>query len=95
MTEDRFVSVPPGYLIATAYVPVFNCELTSRVRMAVGDVGAAYQKVLRLGDHQQWPPPFGHWKDGKFFIDDGRHQWVASVMLGQEFIFVCWLSKLG
>lgn len=90
--EDRSIKVPPGSLVRTGYVDVFSIRLACRERMAVGDVSAAYQKVLQLGTYEQFPCPNGYWKDGVFWLMDGRHQWVASVMLGKTHILVSWVT---
>jgi hypothetical protein len=91
LAEDRGIAVAPGHLVRTAYVPVEDVVLACRDRMAVGDVDRAYQKRLQLGDHQPWPCPRGQWRDdGRFEIIDGRHEWVATVMLGYPHILVAW-----
>lgn len=92
--SDRSLRVPETHVVRTAYVDVFCIRLECRDRMAVGDVGVAYQKLLQLGNDEQWPCPTGRWsEDGKtFLLADGRHQWVASVMLGREKMLVCWLE---
>jgi len=91
--QDRTLSVPPGKIVKTGYVHVFNVELACRERMAVGDVAGAFQKLICLGDHSPWLPPNGYWLDnGKFRIVDGRHEWVASVMLGKDYMLVAWLA---
>ncbi|HEY8356088.1 MAG TPA: hypothetical protein VIL30_01400 [Ramlibacter sp.] len=89
---DRAVLVPAGQIIKTARVGVWKCRLANRERMAVGDVGAAFQKILQLGDSSMWPCPNGHWEGDEFVIHDGRHEYVASVMLGREEILVAWLE---
>lgn len=87
---DRSMAVAPGQIIETGYVPVENVVLACRERMAVGDVNTAYQKRLQLGDHQSWPPPRGHWRGDRFVVVDGRHEFVAALMLGQSHLFVAW-----
>lgn len=97
MLPDRHLVVAPGVKVHTAYVSVFDCVLANRERMAVGDVDRAFQKLLQLGDNCLWPCPNGHWRPlpfGKqFVIEDGRHEWVASVMLGRTHILVAWLEE--
>lgn len=92
IAEDRSISVPPGKLIKTGYVRVFNCEFACRERMAFGDVKAAFEKSLQLGDHCAWPCPKGHWEGERFVIIDGRHEYIAALMLGKEYILVAWLE---
>lgn len=88
--QDRTISVAPGKIIRTGYVSIFSVTLACRERMAVGDVDRAYQRRLQMGDHQPWPPPVGHWEGERFVILDGRHDYVAALMLGIEHIFVAW-----
>lgn len=91
--QDRSMVVPKGKIVRTGYVDVFNVRLACRDRMAVGDVAAAYQKRLQLGDAQLWPCPNGYWDGETFVLHDGRHEWLASVMLGNTHILVAWLDE--
>jgi hypothetical protein len=94
LTPDRSMLVPAGHVARTAYVPVFSVELACRDRMAVGDVEAAYRRLLQLGDASGWPPPVGHWTEDRqrFVIVDGRHEYVAALMLGREHVLVAWVE---
>jgi hypothetical protein len=94
MIEDRSIAVPPGHIVKTGYVSVWNVEFSCRDRMSVGDVDRAFQKRLQLGDHQPWPPPRGHWHlNNRFIIEDGRHEYLAALMLGIEYLLVAWTEK--
>ncbi|RYD46947.1 MAG: hypothetical protein EOP83_28810 [Verrucomicrobiaceae bacterium] len=88
--EDRSLAVPPGQRVVTGYVHIDKIILGCRARMAVGDVDRAYQRRLQLGDHQPWPCPRGEWQGDRFVIIDGRHDTVAAMMLGQEYILAAW-----
>jgi hypothetical protein len=91
--EDRSISVPQGALVKTGYVAVEDIRLACRERMAVGDVDRVYQRRLQIAPDQPWPPPRGHWLDGdKFMIEDGRHEYVAALMLGCTHILVAWVA---
>lgn len=88
------MSVPQGHKVVTGYVDTFNVTLACRASMAVGDVSNSYQKLLQMGSNQPWPCPNGMWKpDGKFEIHDGRHEYVASLMLGKSHILVAWIEE--
>ncbi|HEX6032897.1 MAG TPA: hypothetical protein VFY83_00635 [Anaerolineales bacterium] len=90
---DRSLSVPAGKIIKTCYVPIHKVQLACRERMSIGDVDRAYQKRLQLGRNQPWPPPVGRWgDDGYFVLTDGRHEYVATLMLGHESILVAWIE---
>lgn len=94
LATDRAFVVPPGMLVRTGYVPVHKVRLACHDRMAVGDVDRAYQKRLQLGANQPFPPPNGEWEGDTFAIHDGRHEFVASLMLGQSHILVAWLEPV-
>ena len=97
MVQDRAMLIEPGHVVRTGYVPVFDCILANRERMAVGDVDRAYQRVLQQGARSQWPCPNGRWDadTGRFVILDGRHEWIASVMLGKSHVLVAWVEADG
>jgi hypothetical protein len=65
--------------------------------MSIGDVKVAYERLLQLGDSAAWPPPNGEWEgeegNSRFVIFDGRHEYIASQMLGRELILVAWLAE--
>lgn len=92
LAADRSIAVPPGAIVKTGYVPIEDVVLACRDRMGIGDLSAAYQKRLQMGDHQAWPPPRGYWRGERFVVEDGRHEFVAALMLGQQFILVAWLD---
>lgn len=89
--QDRSMSVQPGQHIQTAWIDINQAVLGSRVRIAVGDVDAAFRKLLCLGDNAPWPCIVGHWSGGRFVVCDGRHEYIASLMLGRTRLFVAWL----
>jgi hypothetical protein len=94
MLPDRALRIDAGQVVRTGYVAIFDCVLACRERMAVGDVDRAYQRVLQLGEQSQWPCPNGHWDraSGRFVIEDGRHEYVASLMLGKTHLLVAWIE---
>jgi hypothetical protein len=77
VTPDRALIVQPGHIVRTAYVDV-------------GDVDRAFQRVLQLGESSMWPCPNGHWDGERFVIEDGRHEYIASLMLGRTHLLVAW-----
>lgn len=93
IAEDRSLAVPPGHIVETDYVHIHKCRLANRTRMAVGDVASAFHKRLNLGDHQPFPPPNGYWEGDTFVILDGRHEYIAALMLGFDQILVAWVSR--
>lgn len=89
---DRSLLVGPGQVVKTGYVDVWQCRLACRAPMAAGDVADAYRKALQFGDRSEWPCPNGRWEGEVFWIHDGRHSWIASVMLGKTHILVAWVE---
>lgn len=89
---DRTLRVPAGKRIVTGYVDVWKCQLANRAPMAVGDVAAAHNKLLQLGDDALHPCPNGHWEGEEFVIHDGRHEYLAAVMRGRLQILVAWVE---
>jgi hypothetical protein len=93
LAQDRTLAVPKGMLIRTAYVKVEDITLACKDRMSVGDVERAYNKRLQLGGElQPWPCPCGKWEGNRFAIYDGRHEYIAAVMLGTAEILVAWIE---
>ena len=96
MLPDRHMSIPPGRIVKSGYVPIGRVRMACRERMAIGDVERAYRQQLALGSAQAWPPPVGYWdSDGEcevFVIEDGRHTHVALEMLGFTHLFVAWVE---
>jgi hypothetical protein len=90
MAPDRTILVAPGEVVKTGYVDVWSCRMACRERMAVGDIDRAFQRLLQLGEQSAWPCPNGHWAGDTFVIEDGRHEYVASLMLGKTHILVAW-----
>jgi transposase InsO family protein len=95
ISPDRTLAVPPGQVVRTGWVDVFACRLANRERMAVGDVAEAFQRRLQAGRAQPFPCPNGRWAGDAFEIFDGRHEWVAAVMLGHARILVAWVEAEG
>jgi hypothetical protein len=94
--HDRTLIVSLKQIVKTDWVPLHRVRLACPAPMAVGDVERAFKRVLdRGGENGGWPPPVGHWlvDDNVFVIDDGRHEFVASLMHGQYEIFVAWVEE--
>jgi hypothetical protein len=92
LAEDRSMVVPRGHVVKTAYVDMGQIRMACRERMTCADVERAYQRHVQLGDAQMWPCPVGQWRDGAFYITDGRHSYVACLLLGLTHLLVAWLA---
>lgn len=93
MPLDRQMAVPPGQRVVTSYVEIDKVRMGCRDRMAVGDVEAAYRRQLTLGESQAWPCPIGRWEGGNFIVHDGRHAYIAALMIGHTHLLVAWLEE--
>ena len=68
------------------------CFVRASHQLYPAEVERAYRRQLELGDEQGWPPPTGYWRDdGRFVLTDGRHRYVAALMLGVEYMLVAWV----
>lgn len=89
--EDRTLSVRPDQVVQTAWVDIDLCRLGNRARMAPEAVEKKFQRLLCQGENAPWPPVVGQWEGERFTVLDGRHEFLASLMLGRTRLFVCWL----
>lgn len=76
----------------TAWVDIDLCRLSFRLPMSPEAVEKKYRRLLNLGDYAPWPPVVGHWENGRFVLCDGRHDYLAALMIGRDKLFVCWLE---
>jgi hypothetical protein len=93
VAEDRSMCVQPYQVERTAWVDIDLCKLGSRLPMSPEAVEKKFRRLLNIGDCAPWPPIVGHWEDGRFLVDDGRHDYLAALMMGREKLFVCWLEE--
>jgi hypothetical protein len=93
VAEDRSMCVQPDQIVRTAWVDIDLCKLGCRVPMSPEAVEKKFRRLLNLGDAAPWPPIVGHWEEERFLVDDGRHDYLATLMLGRERLFVCWLDQ--
>jgi hypothetical protein len=95
VAEDRSMCVQPDQIVRTAWIDVDLCKLGCRVPMSPEAVEKKFRRLLNLGDAAPWPPVVGHWEGERFLVDDGRHDYLAALMLGRERLFVCWLDRIA
>jgi hypothetical protein len=94
VAEDRSMCVRPEQTVQTAWVDIDLCSLGFRLPMSPEAVENKYRRLLNLGDCAPWPPIVGHWESDRFLVDDGRHDYLAALMLGRDKLFVCWLEAV-
>ncbi len=92
VAEDRSMCVQPYQVVQTASVDIDLCKLGFRSPMSPEAIEKKFRRLLNLGDCAPWPPIVGHWENERFLVDDGRHDYLAALMLGREQVFVCWLQ---
>ena len=92
--EDRSMCVQPYQVVQTAWLDIDLCRLGFRLPMSPEAVEKKFRRLLNLGDCAPWPPIVGHWEGERFLVDDGRHDYLAALMLGRERLFVCWLQDV-
>lgn len=88
--------VPPGHIVVTGYVPtaeiVFPCD--HEAPMSVADLKEKVDRQSHIGKGEAYPVPIGKWKDGRFHLWDGRHRYIAALMLGRRHMLVGWVEAL-
>ena len=93
VAEDRSMCVQPDQTVRTAWIDIDLCKLGGRVPMSPEAVEKKFRRLLNLDQAAPWPPIVGHWRGERFLVDDGRHDYLAALMLGRERLFVCWLEQ--
>lgn len=89
---DRSICVQPEQKVVTDWIDIDLCCLGSRTRMSPEAVTEKYRILLQHNEAAIWPPIVGHWENNRFIVDDGRHEYLAWLMLGRKKIFVAWLT---
>jgi hypothetical protein len=92
VAEDRSMCVQPHQVVRTAWVDIDLCKLGFRLPMSPEAVEKKFRKLLNIGNCAPWPPIVGHWEGERFLVDDGRHDYLAALMMGRDKLFVCWLE---
>lgn len=89
--EDRSIRVGPEQVVKSDWVDIDLCILANRAQMSPEAVEKKYRRLLQQGESACWPPIVGYWDRARFYICDGRHEYVASLLLGRSRVFVAWL----
>lgn len=106
---DRSLVLNRHQRIVTGWIRMHQVRLASAVPMALGDVERAHAKALQNRE-ATWPPPVGYWEMAPlpavngfavrtslpttFVLTDGRHEFIARLMLGQRDLFVAWVETV-
>lgn len=92
VAEDRSMCIQPCQMVRTGWVDIDLCKLGFRHPMSPEAVEKKFRRLLNIGDCAPWPLVVGHWENGRFLVDDGRHDYLAAQMMGRDKLFVCWLE---
>jgi hypothetical protein len=93
IAEERSLSVRPDQIVKTEWIDINSCILGCRIMMSPEAVIEKFRRFLNVGDNSPWPPVVGHWQGARFVVMDGRHEYLAALMIGREKLFVCWLEE--
>ena len=94
-TIDRTISVPPGSIVRTGYVPIEKIRLSSYENLSLPDIKEKYEIFKQNAPNQIFPCPIGNWEQVNFVIVDGRHAFVALMILGMSHILVAWIDSVN
>lgn len=92
VAEDRSLRVEPDQNVRVEWVDIDCCKLGCRVPISPEAVEKKFRRLLNLGAASAWPPIVGHWEYDRFVVDDGRHEYLASLMIGRSRVLVCWIT---
>jgi hypothetical protein len=84
VAEDRSMCVQPHQVVRTGWVDIDLRGLSFRHPMSPEAVEKKYRRLLNLGECAPWPPVVGHWEGGRFVVCDGRHDYLAALMIGRN-----------
>lgn len=85
--------IKSGQILKSGYVPTNEIVFQNDVPMAVASVKEKIDQFTSIGDNQAYPLPLGKWIDDKFHLWDGRHRYIASLMLGRKTMLVAWVEE--
>jgi len=78
--EDRSMCVQPHQVVRTAWVDIDLCRLSFRLPMSPEAVERNIV-ACSISGSGPWSPVVGHWGDGRFVVCDGRHDYLAALMI--------------
>ena len=91
--EDRSMCIQPDQLVRSGWIDINCCKVGSHVQMSPEAVEKKWRRLLQQGEAACWPPIVGHWEGERFVVCDGRHEFIASLMIGRTKIYVAWLEN--
>jgi hypothetical protein len=83
--------IDEGHVMRSAYVKTAEIVFPMGGRpMAVASVEEKVRRASAYPGREFYPLPVGKWVERRFHLWDGRHRYIAALMLGQETMLVCW-----
>lgn len=93
VVEDRSLCIQPDQVVKSDWIDIDCCKLGLHSRMTPEAVEKKWRRLLQQGEAACWPPVVGHWEGERFVVCDGRHEYIAALMLGRTRTYVAWLEK--
>jgi len=85
--------IPAGQVLKTGYVRTADVVFPmTGAAMSITEVKEKITQFTAIKEAQAYPLPVGRWEGGRFLLWDGRHRYIASLMLGREKMLVAWLE---
>jgi len=80
---------PTGQLLVTAYVPLADIVFQNDVPMSCLEVQRKVDEYVRIGPNHP-EPLMVEWRGDRPHLLDGRHRYIAALMLGRRVALVGW-----
>lgn len=86
--------IPPGHIIRSGYVPTGDIVFPlTGATMAPASVREKIDMYSAIKDQEAYPLPIVRWVDGKPVLMDGRHRYLAHLMLSRPQMLVAWTEE--
>lgn len=85
--------IPEGHILVTGYVPTNEIVFHSECVMSVTDVKEKITQQTHIRGGTAYPVPIGDWRDGRFHLWDGRHRYIAALLLNRKTMLVGWVIR--
>jgi hypothetical protein len=91
------VIIPAGHILKSGYVNTSEIVFPHHHAdpMAVAAVEDKVRQYTSIKEGSAYPLPIIEWIDGKPVLKDGRHRYIASLMLGRKTMLVAWVEPVS
>lgn len=94
MQGVQAVIVPAGHIVVSGHVRTKEIVFPDHCApMAIASVKEKIDQFTHIKTGEAYPLPLGAWQDGRFHLWDGRHRYIAALMLARETMLVAWIEK--